>query len=147
MTPRELALKVAFTRLGTIYTWGGDDPAGFDCSGLQDDILKTVGILPRGARPTAQQLYDRWPERRVIPPAPLAPGMLVFFRRTRADGSPYIGHVEMVYDILTTGVTLTIAASGGGSKTLTVADAIRDNAFVQIRPLTGDWVAALDPFA
>jgi hypothetical protein len=31
--------------------------------------------------------------------------------------------------------SFTIGSSGGGSKTLTVADAIRDHAFIKVRPI------------
>lgn len=141
--PRELALETAATHRGTHYTWGGDDAAGFDCSGLISDVLKAPGVLKRGERLTAQGFYDRYKPRLVFPPAQLQPGMLVFW--ARPDGS--IRHIEMVYDVLSDGTVVTIGASGGGPRTLTLSDAIRDNAFVQIRPVAPGWVAAVDPFS
>lgn len=142
-SPRELALDIAYTHLGKFYSWGGDDPAGFDCSGLISDVLKAPGILKRGERLTAQMFHDRWPTQRQTSPAALKPGMLVFWARPNGT----IRHVEMVYDVLTNGTVTTIGASGGGPNTKTLADAQRDNAFVQIRPLAPNWVAAVDPFA
>lgn len=41
------------------YLWGGDDPlAGFDCSGLAGEYLKSIGLIPRGQRMTAQGLLS-----------------------------------------------------------------------------------------
>lgn len=141
-SPRTLALHIAELHVGRFYSWGGDDPGGFDCSGLITDVLKAPGILKRGERLTAQGFYDRWPARRVTPPAPLRPGMLVFW--AKPDGS--IRHVEMVFEVLSDGLVTSIGASGGGPNTKTLADAIRDNAFVQVRPVAAGWIAAVDPF-
>jgi hypothetical protein len=141
-SPRTLALDIAYHHLGTAYSWGGDDSAAFDCSGYVSDILKSVGVLRRGERLTAQQFHDRYKSRLVRPPAALQPGMLVFW--ARPDGS--IRHVELVYDILTDGTTVTIGASGGGPHVKTLADAVAANAFVQVRALAPDWVAAVDIF-
>lgn len=141
-SPRQLALDVAYRHLGTFYSWGGDDSGGFDCSGLITDVLKTPGVLPRNLRLTAQLFHDRWPTKLVRPPATLYPGMLVFWARPNGT----IRHVEMVFDVLDDGTVVTIGASGGGPNTKTLSDAIRDNAFVQIRPVASGWVAAVDPF-
>jgi hypothetical protein len=140
--PRELALEAAVRHLGTHYSWGGDDPLGFDCSGLITEILKSPGLVRRGERLTAQGFHDRYQARLVYPPISLVPGMLVFW--AREDGS--IRHVEIVYDVLTDNTVVTIGASGGGPHTKTREDAMRDNAFVQLRPLAPGWVAAVDPF-
>jgi len=143
-SPRQLALEEAERQLGTYYSWSGDDPGGFDCSGLQNHVLKSPGTIPRRVRLTAQGFYDRWPARRFTPDAPqlLRPGVLVFWKRP--DGT--VRHVEMVFEILTDGTVVTIGASGGGPNTKTLADAIRDNAFVQLRPLAPGWAAGVDPF-
>lgn len=143
-SPRALALAVAESHLGRFYSWGGDDPGGFDCSGLVTDVLKAPGIIARGQRLTAQGFYDRWSARRFGPSmiAKLIPGMLVFWKRP--DGT--VRHVEMVYEVLTDGTVVMIGASGGGPETKTLADAIVANAFVQLRPLLAGWVAAVDPF-
>lgn len=145
-SPRQLALDVAYglAMNGTFYSWSGDDPAGMDCSGMVTHVLKSPGTIPRTSRFTAQGFYDLYSAHR-IEPAPLAalrPGMLVFWKRPNGT----VRHIEMVFDLLTNGTVITIGASGGGPNTKTLADAIRDNAFVQLRPLAPGWAAAVDPF-
>jgi hypothetical protein len=71
----------------------------------------------------------------------VAPGCLVFW----GDGTAR--HVEMVYAVTTDGQAFTIGASGGGSGTTSMADAIAQNAYIKIRPLRVDVIAACDPFA
>lgn len=116
---RELMLDLAMRWLGKPYLWGGDDPmAGFDCSGLVVEVLKSVGALPREGDWTAEQLRQRFPKTS-IPER----GRLVFWGETVAT------HVELLLD-----GELSIGASGGGSKTLTLEDAIRQNAYIKVRP-------------
>ena len=133
-TLREKAIAIAFHFLGEPYRWGGDDPlAGFDCSGLMIEILRSVGCLPRGGDWTAAQLATHWPRTEA-----LRPGCLLFW----ASGGA-ITHVEMVYQ---TAPLLTIGASGGGSKTTDRAAAIAQDAYVKIRPARAGWVQQVDPF-
>ena len=144
MSRRDLALQIAFSFLGRKYLWGGNDPvAGFDCSGLVIECLRSVGLLPRSGDWTAHSLlnsvYKAKP--RATKAADLRPGMLVFW--PRADG--HIRHVELVYAVVD-GEALTIGASGGGSKTLSEADAVKQDAYVKIRPVNKGWSAAVDPF-
>ena len=120
----EIATGVAWNYLGHWYTWGGDDPAGFDCSGLVIEVLKSVGLLPRGGDWTAHSLWQIFRPERVDQPSE---GCLVFYRN--ADRSRVV-HVEYC---LNGGVS--IGASGGGSTTRTIDDAIRQNAFIKIRPV------------
>jgi len=131
MTPKEVAIKTAFAYLGKPYLWGGDDPIdGFDCSGFVIECLKSAGALPRSGDWTAYQLYDRF--RRVNSPAE---GRLVFF------GDP-ISHVELCID-----ETFSIGASGGGSETLNRETAIRQNAYIKIRPIRPGAFGYAAPFA
>lgn len=133
---RSLALTYAWKWVGTFYSWGGDDPAGFDCSGFVCEVLQSVGVLGRKTDFTAEGLRQLFAGKaRATPVA----GCLLF------RGDPAV-HVELV--VATLGdVPLTIGASGGGSKTITKEDAIRDNAFVKLRPWSGAWSACVDPFA
>jgi cell wall-associated NlpC family hydrolase len=110
--------------LGTWYKWGGDDPSGFDCSGLICEGLQAVGKIPRFADYTARDLARLFP---VIPQDQLKPGCLVFYTNSLQE----ISHVEMVWK----NTVLSLGASGGTSETHTVQEAITKNAFVKIRPL------------
>ncbi len=134
--PLEIALHVALSYLGKWYQWGGDDPAGIDCSGLMIAALKAGGILPRQGDWTADGLMKYgWPTANDP-----QPGCLMFWgTRDRAT------HIEMVIGRNTT-ETYTIGASGGGSKIKTIDDAIKYNAFVKIRPARGQVKAIRDPF-
>jgi cell wall-associated NlpC family hydrolase len=68
------AVSYALAQLGTPYLWAGDEPGGFDCSGLAQAAYHAAGIeLPR----TAQEQYDAGPP--VPASQPLEPGDLVFF--------------------------------------------------------------------
>jgi len=136
MDDRKLALKIAFKMWGTFYSWGGDDPSAFDCSGMYVEILKSTGQLPRKRDWTAQGIYNTFSSNVVLLPHA---GDLVFF----GSSTNSIIHVEMMFDDLRT-----IGASGGGSRVRTEADAIRYNAFIKIRPLASrsDLVVIIDPF-
>ena len=81
------AVSYALAQLGTPYLWGGDEPGGFDCSGLAQAAYAAAGIqLPR----IAQAQYDAGPP--VPAGQPLQPGDLVFFG---ADTS-HVDHVGIV---------------------------------------------------
>jgi cell wall-associated NlpC family hydrolase len=119
---------------GTFYIWGGDDPSGFDCSGLVVEVCKSVGILARGADYTGESLRQLFSA--YVVPMPYK-GCLAFFMR---DGKAY--HVEVCINKYQT-----IGASGGGSRTKTVQDAIRDNAFIKRRPIPQTTnIVFVDPF-
>ena len=137
MTEREIMVDVAKRYVGTFYRWGGDDPEGFDCSGLVIECLKSVGLFPRRQDATA---HDLW--RRYSPVAVPQPGDLVFWRRT---SNARIHHVGLVIDP----PHLYIGAEGGSSTTTTLEEAIRRNAFIKIRPLKsrGPIRIYADPFA
>lgn len=121
---KKIAREIAFSFLGKPYLWGGDDPvAGFDCSGMCIEILKSVGILPRKGDWTAQGLWDRFKECEVCQPSL---GCLVFW--TNSKGTRVI-HVEMALNS-----HLCIGASGGGSKTTSESNAIAQNAYIKVRP-------------
>jgi len=122
--------------IGLPYRWGGDDPlAGFDCSGLVIEVLQAVGAIPHGLDFTAATLYEGFQDKAVIRGYA---GCLVFW----LSGEDIV-LVEMMIDDLHT-----VGASGGGSGTLTVADAVRQNAFVKMRPVgyRGENFLIVDPF-
>lgn len=134
MTKRELATAVAWKYVSTWYRWGGDDPSGFDCSGLVIELLSSVGIVPNGFDSTAEGLRQLFSAKSVPGPAE---GCLVFYGATKAT------HVAYVID-----ESHAIGANGGSSKTTDLAAAIRDNAFVKVRPIhyRSDILGYVDPF-
>ena len=137
ITKRELAVKYLWHWLGTPYSYGGDDFSSMDCSGIVIEILQSVGILPHQYDNTAHGLYLKYKDN-LVEGDKVRPGCLVFwFRNGKAR------HVMMLY---TYGYV--IGACGGGSDTKTIKDAIRDNAFIKMRPIgyDGDSYKICDPF-
>ena len=124
--------------IGHFYLWAGDDPSGFDCSGLILEVLQSVGLIKHGEDMTADALYRKFKdsERKKG-----GTGYLVFWFTPYKDKAI---HVEMMVDEYHT-----VGASGGGSKTKTIADAIKHNAFVKMRPVyyRGLNFKICDPFA
>jgi len=128
-----LALSYALKFTGTYYSWGGDDPSGFDCSGFVVEILKSIGKIGRGSDYTANGLYNLFPKT----DKPDSGVLAFWYNKSKTK----IVHVEICLN-----KHQTIGASGGTSRTVTKEDAIRDNAFIKIRPIRENAVFA-DPFA
>lgn len=129
-------LKYAFSFLGTPYIWGGDDPSGFDCSGFVQEIIIANGIkLPHDF--TANGLYHHILDTKQAEKSVPQPGALLFFG-TKLK----ITHVAIAIDELRM-----IEAGGGDSRTRTVNDANKQNAFIRIRPISNrsDLVEILRP--
>jgi D-gamma-glutamyl-meso-diaminopimelic acid endopeptidase CwlS len=116
---REIALSYAQKFEGTWYTWGGDDPAGFDCSGLVCEFLQASGKLDRKADMTAAQLYQLY-----TPVSKPYRGCLVFYENDKKE----ISHVEIMLN-----ERLSLGAMGGGANIKTLEAAIAANAFIKIR--------------
>jgi cell wall-associated NlpC family hydrolase len=77
--------------VGTPYRFGGDSPAGFDCSGLVYFVYREFGVsVPRTA---AEQ---RAAAQHVTGDA-LAPGDLVFFYTPEDHVGIYLGNGEFVH--------------------------------------------------
>jgi cell wall-associated NlpC family hydrolase len=82
----QLAVRVALGQLGTPYLWGGEEPGGFDCSGLVQFAYATAGVaLPR----VAQDQYAAG--FRLPAGTPPAAGDLVFF----GTGPTAVSHVGL----------------------------------------------------
>ena len=107
MDDRQLAAQIAWSFHGMAYVWGGSDPiAGFDCSGMNVEIYKSVGRLPRKGDWSADGLYHYFEPQRVDTPRL---GCMVFFKKPYAHK---IHHVEFCLNS-----HLSIGSSGGGSTT------------------------------
>lgn len=119
----DIAREVAFHFLGKPYIWGGDDPSGFDCSGYVIEILKSIGLLPGSGDWTAAMLKERFKDYQVERPYQ---GCLVFWANT----SGHVIHVEYCLSD-----DLSIGAAGGGSSTVSEAEAWRRNAYIKVRPM------------
>ncbi|MDX6550910.1 MAG: peptidoglycan DL-endopeptidase CwlO, partial [Gaiellales bacterium] len=84
------AVSLARRELGVPYVWGGESPAGFDCSGLVAYVYGRLGVsLPR----VAASQYRAGPH---IPRSMLRPGDLVFFHGLGHVGI-YIGGGRFIH--------------------------------------------------
>ena len=126
MTRRETAcdwmVRTALAYLGTPYRWGGDDPSGFDCSGLVIECLRSAGLMEQ-IDLSADELYRKLRPHEIENPDK---GNLVFW--LNPSGLAY--HVGLCLD-----PWHQISAGGGDRSTLTSSDAWERNAYVRIRPI------------
>jgi cell wall-associated NlpC family hydrolase len=108
--------------------------SGFDCSGFVCELLQSQGLVQEHM--TAQGLHDCFIKTGDKDVRSL--GSLAFF----GNDNNSIHHVGMCLN----GKQI-IEAAGGGRLTLTVSDAIRDVAFVKVRPIDyrKDLVAVIMP--
>lgn len=124
LSPREVFIEYLEHFIGGWYTWGGDDPAGFDCSGLVIECCKAVGIIGRGNDYTAERLYRLFLRGLTKKPSH---GAAIFYRR---KGGPKIVHVEIMINRWHQ-----IGASGGGSRVTSAKTASDHNAYIKLRPI------------
>lgn len=125
MSDKDVFLWVIKSYLGTFYRWGGDDPSGFDCSGLVLEGLQSVGKIASNTDMTAATMWERFKAFSIATPHA---GALVFYCNKHGK----VIHVEVCIT-----ESLAIGESGGGHRVKTEADAIAFNAFVKVRPIYG----------
>lgn len=132
---RHWLITTALAYLGAPYRWGGDDPSGFDCSGLVIEALQSVGLLEK-VDLSADGLMKRFLSCQTSEPDC---GCLVFL----IDASNRACHVGICLD-----KWFMIEAGGGDNSVVDNAVAWRQNAFVKIRPLPspGPRRKFCDPF-
>jgi len=112
MTRLEIIQLIVQQYLGIKYKWGGFNPDGIDCSGLCQEILWSVGMLPDKVDRTAQSLYNLYKSEGLItlkPPESHDMGCLVFFHPLSRPGK--ITHTEMLLSRLPELISL--GARGG----------------------------------
>jgi cell wall-associated NlpC family hydrolase len=90
LTVGERAVKIARRYLGVPYSWGGQSPRGFDCSGLVLYVYGKLGVeLPH-------YTVSQYSLGRPVPRKRLRPGDLVFFRGLGHVGL-YAGNGRMIH--------------------------------------------------
>lgn len=117
-------LKTVESFLNMPYRWGGDDPSGFDCSGMVIEGLRSCGMMGLREDLTALGLWHKFADKAV--PAPVRGALAFWFHD---NGKAY--HVAVCLDD-----EFCLTADGGGRHTITTEDAIKQNAFIKIRPIS-----------
>lgn len=118
-TPTQIVtvVKYEIDQLGKPYIYGGDGPAGYDCSGLVMEAYLAAGIsLPRT---TYQQVDSGTAVYNVTTSAQLQPGDLIFTMGSDPEGDlpghvgMYIGD-DLVIDAPHTGANVELSKFDGG---------------------------------
>lgn len=128
-------IRLIFSYLHEPYKWGGNDPEeGFDCSGMVVDALQAIGFLKPHEDYPASGLFKIFSESGTViervkngeePKYAQKGDLLFWFNYT---GKCY--HVAVAIDKLHC-----MTADGGGDTTLTLDDAVEQDAFVKVRPI------------
>lgn len=132
----ELMIDYAKRFIGLPYRWGGDDPmSGYDCSGLLIECLSSIGHAPPHDM-NAQGLYNYF--KPIAADNVLGAGALCFY----GQATDKISHVALMIDL-----GFVLEAGGGNSKTTSLDQAIKQNAFIRVRPFDNrkDLLAILMP--
>lgn len=112
----------AMRHVGLPYRWGGDDPLdGYDCSGFVIELLQSVGVFPHGKDATAHDLFNL-----CRPTSGASFGALCFYGSQKK-----ITHVGFCLD-----ANSMLEAGGGDSRTISIENATKQNAYIRIRPIS-----------
>lgn len=134
---RYWATSYAFWLLaqGIPYRWAGESNQGMDCSGLAQEMLRSVGLDPPGDQ-SAKALCRAFQGYQVDHPTS---GCLTFY----GSSVDSISHVGIAINS-----ELMIEAGGGGRRTTSEEAAHKAKAFVRIRPIDrkSNLIAIIDPF-
>lgn len=129
MDPKEILKLYAFSLMGLPYQWGGDTPmAGFDCSGFVLELLKSQGLWPSGEDSSSQGLFMWFVKQgpKVFVKTPEF-GAILFFGKS-AD--------QITHTAFALNQALMIEAGGGTSDTISRDAAIKQKAFIKVRPIS-----------
>lgn len=127
MTPKDAFYAYILSMVGIPYIWGGNNPAGFDCSGLCIEILKSIGLVENHYDSNAQGIFkDLVNQKRASVIVQPLQGSLVFFGKSVND----ITHIGFCISS-----SLMIEAGGGDSTCTSPEIAFKKGAFVKLRPI------------
>jgi cell wall-associated NlpC family hydrolase len=88
LSDREKVLKESYKYIGVPYIWGGNNPKGFDCSGLVQWILKkTHDIL---IERTTKLQSNKWRSELKFDLSLIKPGDLIYFK-TKKNQISHVG--------------------------------------------------------
>ncbi len=108
------AASIALKFVGVPYVWGGENPSGFDCSGLTMYAYRQVGVS------LSHWTGYQWKEGTLVDPGQLQPGDLLFF--DLRGGTPhhegmYIGNGLMVQAPHSGDIVRVVPLAGGSYET------------------------------
>lgn len=94
-SPSKVAGALAYARaqIGKPYIFGGEGPAGYDCSGLVKMAYNSVGVAT-GAHNVVSQYYYFQSLGRLVPMSQRQPGDILFYS---TNGSPSGGYHDSIY--------------------------------------------------
>ena len=119
----EIIIDLAMRLYSLPYRWGGSNPmTGFDCSGFIVELFKSVGWLTKSEDLNAQGLYQLLKRSKALE---------INDRGSLAFYGPSIDKINHVALCITS--ELCIEAGAGDSKTTTLDQAIKQNAFIRVR--------------